>query len=152
MEIRPLAEADLPAIRALLGQLIRQHAAAEPNVIRPLAELDPHANFGPPEDTLRLVAAQDGQVLGFAQGALEAAPPHPAFQPRRFFALYDLVVDPTFRRQGIATLLLDRCEAWARERGASEFELNVYAFNEEALAFYARRGYRTRSMRLVREL
>lgn len=152
MEVRPLQEADLPAVRALLGTLIRQHAEAEPRIVRPVEELDPFENGGLPADTLRLVAVHDGVVVGFAQGGIETSPPHAALCDRRYFALYDLVVEPAIRRHGVATRLLEACMAWVREQGIEEVELNVFAFNEEAIAFYQRNGFRVQRLRLSKEI
>ncbi|MGV3616981.1 MAG: GNAT family N-acetyltransferase [Fimbriimonas sp.] len=152
MEVRPLEKADLPTVRTLLGGLIRQHAEAEPRILREIEALDPFANGDYPEETLRLVAHENGKVYGFAQGSIERAPVHPALQERRFFALYDLVVDPEMRRRGVATQLLEACFEWVRAQGVSDFELNVFAFNEEAIAFYKRHGFRVQRLRMSREL
>lgn len=52
----------------------------------------------------------------------------------------DLAVDPVRRSQGIGALLLDAAEGWARERGASHFELDTGLAREDAQRFYERRG------------
>jgi ribosomal protein S18 acetylase RimI-like enzyme len=150
MEIRPLQEADLPTVRALLGALIRQHAEAEPDIIRPVEELDPFENGSTPEESLRLVAVENARVVGFIQGAIETSPPHAALQDRHYFAIYDLVVQPDMRRHGVATRLLEACLAWVHEQGLTDVELNVFAFNEEAIAFYARNGFRVQKLRMAR--
>lgn len=152
MEVRPLEEADLPAVRSLLGILIRQHAQGEPEVIRPVEELDPFSNGSVPEESLRLVAVEDGRIIGFAQGSIESTPSHAALLDRRLFALYDLVVEPEMRRHGVATRLLEGCLEWVRAQGVSDIELNVFAFNEEAIAFYQRHGFRVQRLRLARKV
>lgn len=152
MEVRPLEEADLPTVRALLGALIREHAEQVPDVIRLVEELDPFSNGENASLTLRLVAVVDGRVVGFAQGEIEMPPPHDALVERRFFALYDLVVEPSMRRHGVASQLLEACEAWLRERGVSSIELNVFSFNEDAIAFYQRNGFRVQRLRLAKKV
>ncbi len=54
----------------------------------------------------------------------------------------DLLVDPDWRRRGIATALLDAAEDAARQRGHVECTLDVDAHNSAALALYLGRGYR----------
>ncbi len=52
----------------------------------------------------------------------------------------DLAVDSASRSQGIGGKLLDRAEDWARERGASHFELDTGLTRADAQRFYERRG------------
>lgn len=55
--------------------------------------------------------------------------------------LQRIAVDPTARRQGIASALLDAVVARAARAGADGLLLEVRADNEVALAFYAARGF-----------
>jgi GNAT superfamily N-acetyltransferase len=52
----------------------------------------------------------------------------------------DLAVSPDHRSQGVGGKLLDAAEDWARERGASHFELDTGLAREDAQRFYERRG------------
>ena len=54
--------------------------------------------------------------------------------------LQQLWVDSSLRRHGIATLLVQRFEARARERGCRTFYLETFSF--QAPALYERLGYR----------
>jgi len=53
----------------------------------------------------------------------------------------NIVVDPAFRRQGIARLLLDALVDEARVRGADQLFLEVRAGNEPALTLYRDIGF-----------
>lgn len=52
-------------------------------------------------------------------------------------------VHPAFRRQGVATELITFIREDAKKRGLSRVELNMWEFNEGALAFYEAVGFRT---------
>jgi len=52
-----------------------------------------------------------------------------------------LVVDERFRSQSVGQLLLDRAEAWAREKGFTATSLRSNVIRERAHAFYERQGY-----------
>ena len=52
-----------------------------------------------------------------------------------------LVVDERFRSQAVGRVLLDRAEAWAREKGFSATSLRSNVIRERAHAFYERLGY-----------
>jgi ribosomal protein S18 acetylase RimI-like enzyme len=61
----------------------------------------------------------------------------------------DVWVHPDFRRHGIATQLVSKCELIAKKRGATEIRLQVYSTNQGASMMYGQLGYRTivRTMR-----
>ncbi len=72
--------------------------------------------------------------------------------PRRRAFVDSLAVGQEFRRHGIGRALMDQAHAWAIAKGAADVELNVYEFNQPALAFYQALGYETSTRRMVRSL
>jgi GNAT superfamily N-acetyltransferase len=52
-----------------------------------------------------------------------------------------LVVDQRYRSQAVGRVLLDRAEAWAREKGFTTTSLRSNVIRERAHAFYERQGY-----------
>jgi GNAT superfamily N-acetyltransferase len=52
-----------------------------------------------------------------------------------------LVVDDRHRSQAVGRFLLERAEAWAREKGCSATGLRSNVIRERAHAFYERQGY-----------
>jgi ribosomal protein S18 acetylase RimI-like enzyme len=55
--------------------------------------------------------------------------------------IFDVAVDATHRRQGIASILLESVLGLARERGAKEFFMEVRESNDAALALYRTLGF-----------
>lgn len=55
--------------------------------------------------------------------------------------LANIAVDPTFRRQGVASHLLGVCEALTRDAGLQSLYLHVRLADEGARALYAARGF-----------
>jgi len=72
--------------------------------------------------------------------------------PRRRAHVEALVVDERHRRAGVGRSLMAAATAWARERGAVEIVLTVWAGNAVADAFYARLGYRVVSQALSKTI
>ena len=55
-------------------------------------------------------------------------------------ALWDIRVDPGFRRQGIGSKLFERAVEWARSRGCRWFKVETQNINVPACRFYAKQG------------
>nr|WP_319516141.1 N-acetyltransferase [uncultured Cohaesibacter sp.] len=98
------------------------------------------------------IEGERGSLIGLSLVTLKTCPPGPVFPVRVMFEIDNLVVDETCRRQGIARALLAASEEWAKENGASEMLLNVYAFNEGAKRFYESLGFQPLRIQMVHAL
>jgi GNAT superfamily N-acetyltransferase len=65
---------------------------------------------------------------------------------RDIAALWDLRVDPEFRRGGVGRALVAGAEAWARVRGCRWLKIETQNVNVTACEFYAQQGYVLRSV------
>lgn len=54
--------------------------------------------------------------------------------------------------QGIAHLMMQAAETWARAKGYRFLCLDVFADNRHAVEFYERRGFQTETLRMVKPL
>jgi ribosomal protein S18 acetylase RimI-like enzyme len=54
--------------------------------------------------------------------------------------------------QGIAHLMMQAAETWARAQGYRFLCLDVFADNRHAVEFYERRGFQTETLRMVKPL
>ncbi|MFQ6077792.1 MAG: GNAT family N-acetyltransferase [Thermodesulfobacteriota bacterium] len=64
----------------------------------------------------------------------------------------NLAVKQNFRRSGVGRSLIKRAHQWAVDKGLAQVELNVWEFNEGAIAFYEKLGYKTMSRKMVKSL
>jgi len=64
----------------------------------------------------------------------------------------NVYVDPDLRGKGWGRELVRVAEAWARERGAKQVELDASVCNPDAIALYEQFGYRTVRLRMARDL
>ncbi|MBL6458107.1 GNAT family N-acetyltransferase [Belnapia sp. T6] len=128
--IRPLEEADMPALPGLLAQL--GYAMPAEEVARRVA-----AVRAAPGHAV-LVAVREGAVLGlmhlFLRPAIEK-PPEAMVQA--------LVVEAGSRGTGLGRRLMAAAEDWARAQGQASLALTSNSARSGAHAFYTTLGYET---------
>ncbi len=84
-----------------------------------------------------VVATVNGSVVGYAK----TGPAVPVPECAHVLAILGLEVDPSARRRGVGTALLQTVHARAREAGCRKVELRVFATNGPAQALYRDLGY-----------
>jgi GNAT superfamily N-acetyltransferase len=128
MTTRTATVHDAPAIAALVTQL--GYEAAPHEVSERLARLlvRPAQRF--------IVAERDGRLLGWVHVEvaefIDSAP---------YAHIAGLVVDRSYRRQGIGAALMAEAEAFAREHGCAVVRLRSSATRTRAHRFYEDLGY-----------
>jgi len=80
---------------------------------------------------LFLVAELDGRIVGTVLGG---------FDGRRGM-MYHLAVNRRYRKQGIATKLVDKLELRLRAKGCIRYYLIVFPDNQDAISFYESNGW-----------
>jgi ribosomal protein S18 acetylase RimI-like enzyme len=104
------------------------------------------------ENVALLVAESGSDLVGYVHAIIKDAPAFPILVPRRYAVVDAVVVRSGSQFHGIGRRLMDEVQAWAIAKGATSIELNVYEFNEPAISFYERLGYRTLSRKMSKEL
>jgi ribosomal protein S18 acetylase RimI-like enzyme len=99
-----------------------------------------------------LLAEAEGEVIGFATVRAGDAPDKPFLQPARVAVVDSLGVLDAWQGKGAGRALMAAAETWARDHGAERLHLNVWEFNQGAIAFYERLGYRAFSRNMWRKL
>ena len=137
IEVRVLGGSDVPVLREMLAVFgsafddLPTYTASQPDdawLGRLLAR-----------DTFVALAALAGaRVVGGLAGYVL-----PKFeQARSELYIYDLAVDAAFRRQGIATALVERLKALAFERGIHVIFVQADLVDDPAIALYTKLGVR----------
>ena len=97
-----------------------------------------------------LVAERDGEVLGYTYAGLEGQDYMSLRGPAG--ALYDIVVDPAHRGQGVGRMLLDATLRELEAKGAPRVVLSTAEQNEPAQRLFAHAGFRRTMIEMTREL
>lgn len=145
-EVRRARENELERVNELRMQVNALHVAGKPEVFKPgfPEELRNYiyAIHKDPEQFIT-VAVKDGTICGFAVLHHINRTENPFMKERDFLDIDEFCVDEAFRRQGIASEMIDFIREFAKEKGFHRIELNMWEFNQEALAFYEAAGFQT---------
>ena len=146
----------MPAVGRLGALLVRMHHDFDPKRFIPAVPRTEQA-YGSflgaqleEPNIVILVAEQDGEVLGYTYAGVEGYDYMALRGPAG--ALYDIVVDPAHRRQGVGRLLLDATLAALAARGVPRVVLSTAEKNETAQHLFARAGFRPTMIEMTREL
>ena len=154
--IRPAKPSDLAALGRLGALLVQMHHDFDPQrfiAARP-GTAQGYAGFlGTQLDepnVVVLVAEQNGEVVGYSYAGDEGWDYMALRGPAG--VLYDIVVDPDQRGQGVGRRLLDATLAALKARGAPRVVLSTAEGNEAAQRLFARAGFRRTMIEMTREL
>jgi ribosomal protein S18 acetylase RimI-like enzyme len=97
-----------------------------------------------------LVAERDGNVVGYTYAGVEGNDYMALRGPAG--VVYDIVVDPAHRGQGIGRMLLDATIDELKARGAPRVVLSTAERNAAAQRLFDRAGFRPTMIEMTREL
>lgn len=147
--IRTAGRGDVPALVRLRLANAERHVQLAPGVFRVPDALVVRRYF---EDVvgqaLITVAELDGEVVGMAEVVLLADPPaHQILVPRRAADIHTVVLDG-HRGRGVGAALVEAAQKTAARHGVTALFANIFATNEDAVAFYSAAGFGPRGILL----
>jgi len=153
--IRRARREDLPALGRLGALLVQEHHDFDPQRFIPATERTAagYASWLGSQleapDVVVLVAERNGQVLGYAYGGIEG-PDYMSLRGRAG-ALYDILVDPEHRREGLGRQLLESAIEALEANGAPRVVLSTATQNLPARRLFERAGFRPTMIEMTRE-
>ncbi|CAD6542802.1 Mycothiol acetyltransferase [Paraburkholderia kirstenboschensis] len=103
------------------------------------------------EDRAVFLAEQDSTAVGFITVQV-MQPTSPLLQPMTVGRIGSVAVSERLRGRGVGSTLMKLAEQWARENGANDVRLTVWAFNEQAVGLYRELGYELRAFEMGKQL
>ena len=100
------------------------------------------------------LAIEDGKAVGLIMGAI---PPYDEYDyldykcPRRG-RITELVISSNLRSTGIGQQLIDKMEEYFKSVGCEYVLIDVFAYNENAINFYSKKGYHPRMLIDIKKL
>jgi ribosomal protein S18 acetylase RimI-like enzyme len=154
--IRPATLKDVGAIGRLGALLVREHHDFDPQRFIP-ATSRTEGQYGwylgtqlEEPNIVILVADRDGKVIGYTYSGVEGTDYMSLRGPAG--VMYDIVVDPDHRQQGVGRLLVDATLEALKSKGAPRVVLSTAEQNAAAQRLFDRAGFRRTMVEMTREL
>ena len=146
MPVRFAEKTDLERVNELRRQVHELHAVGRPDIFKPgfPPELRDHVDaiWNDPGQEI-VVNERDGVLCGYAVLHRINKPENPFMHKRDYLDIDEFGVDEACRRAGVATEMMAFIRAYAKENGFQRIGLNMWEFNQDALAFYEAMGFAT---------
>jgi ribosomal protein S18 acetylase RimI-like enzyme len=153
--IRPATPKDVPTIGRLGALLVREHHEFDPQrfiAATPRTQDQYGGYLGSlleKPNIVILVAERDGQAVGYTYSGVEGTDYMSLRGPAG--VMYDIVVDPDHRQQGIGRMLVDATLAALKSKGAPRVVLSTAERNAAAQRLFERAGFRRTMIEMTRE-
>jgi ribosomal-protein-alanine N-acetyltransferase len=152
--VRRAVEADAQTLSLLNTDVQDLHASTLPERFKPpgpetFPETFARTLIATPGN-LVFIAEVDSEPAGYAYAEIVHLSETPLRHAWDEVHLHHISVRPAYRRNGVASALLDAVRAAAGENGIGLVTLQVWTFNEGAQAFFQRQGFRPYMARLWR--
>lgn len=148
--IRKMNLNDYEDVRTLVKQIHELHLSNRPDIYND-GESFPKEYFEKvlsDANNLNYVYVENKKIVGALNASLQHTNPLPIIKPRTYYFIENLVVDKNHRRKGIAKKLFSYLTLKAKENNIDSIELNVWAFNKDAIKFYESMGMNIKNIRM----
>lgn len=146
MPVRFAKKDESDRVNELRRQVHELHAAGRPDIFKPgfPPELRDHIDtiWNDPGQEI-VVNERDGVLCGYAVLRRVNKPENPFMHKRDSLEIDEFGVDEAFRRTKVATEMMAFIRTYAQENGFHKIGLNMWEFNQDALAFYEAAGFST---------
>jgi len=93
--------------------------------------------------------AKDGEK---AVGYIACSSKDFGYRKGKYIEIENMGVSPSYRSQGIGSLLIDKALGLAKERGFNKVYVNAYSENLKAVEFYEKSGFKKIDISLEKEI
>ena len=155
-EIHTASPSDLEGVYQVFLLSDNLHRQAHPEIFQqafePKSTKEYLMNAILSKDAVVFVATHHREIIGGILAWVHHTPDNPAFVPRTYLNIDNLVVAQEFRRQGVGRALMEHMHQWSQARGIEQIQLTVWDFNQSAHQFYKDLGYITLHCQMRKDL
>lgn len=156
VKIRRGTVGDARLLCDLVGAVQELHLAARPDFFKPYVVTPEMVNAFKVQltdvNTYVYIGEVNGEAIGYILAQLVNRPENPYIYERQYLHIDQMAVNPEYRSKGYGERLMQQVFDLARSLGVQTVTLNVWVFNQRAIAFYERQGFTVRDMRMEAHL
>lgn len=145
-KIRRATSEDAQAIATLNVPVQRLHHKARPDIFKPandsVAMVDFYTGLLENPDNFVYIGEADDKPVGYVSAQVHRRPEHPFSYAQDFVYVDQISVNPDQRGKGYGRQLTDAVIDLAKREGVARVTLSVWLFNEDAVHFYERLGFK----------
>ena len=101
-------------------------------------------------DTELIVAVRGEETISSGYARIEIGKPHVRYEKYAYLGF--MYVRPEYRGKGVVQKIMDYLIDWAKSRGISEIQLEVYEENSPAIRAYEKAGFRKQLVRMRKKI
>ncbi len=157
IDIRPAEIEDFAAVDRLYKELDQTHIEEYPELFvdhdgpaRPFTYLE--RLISGQSDVLLVAETNEGEIVGLLEASILENDTLGIQKGRVWTQLSNIIVSKPYQQMGIGEMLLDELVYLCHETGIDRIELSVYAFNEGALNFYTKAGFKPLKQEMALDL
>ena len=156
MQIRKATIKDYEAVYSLIKQLDDFHRRAFPDLIKPTTKKNRSPEWYKKiiynKKQILILGYEDDSIIGFVQAELVIPKLHPVLNKVKHINLHDIVINEKFRGKSYGKKLYLAIEKFAKKNKAQEIVLNVWSFNQDAIKFYKKCGFKPFLIKMIKSL
>lgn len=147
--IRSAELKDIPAIKALLAQILAVHHVGRPDLFKPIGQKFTDEEIAKlitgSETPVFVYEDENGKVIAHCFCQSRGTPDDSCTYARSTLYIDDVCVDEAARGRHIGTALYEYAREYAKEHGYYNIILHAWECNPAAVAFYKSLGMQVRS-------
>ena len=152
--VRKMCINDFNQVHKLVEQVHKLHLNERKDIYRnvdPLP-LDEFKKYLREHQYFCFVAEVNDVIVGEIISEIKEVKEDGIFKQRRLLFIEDICIDKNYTRKGIGSKLCDMAKQLARKENVSSIELNVWAFNKNALDMYKHIGFSEQSIKFEKKV
>ena len=103
-------------------------------------------------ESIKYAYIEQDTIVGLVMGEKQESKSLPIFKSRSIYFIDDIVVDKDYRHKGIGKKLYNYVLDKAKKNDIDSIELNVWAFNQNAISFYKSLGMSEKNIKYEQKL
>ena len=154
IKLRQVRRDDFQQLCEIYQQIHDIHVESIPNVFKKAQALSQeYFDALLANENVHFVVAEEGDILvGLCISELRPSNDIPVLRKRTLLSVESVGVREGWKGKRVGTKLFADAEKFARKNRADDMVLNVYDFNENAIHFYEKVGFKSLSRRMEKTL